>query len=468
MNADPEVPFPGAGPPPPLTPSPFPPDLPPPDGLSALVFPVQAYEQPPPLPPPPPPMPSGAVRRRRGRAVWLTVPVAGAVAFLATGWLVVEMREGPSLWPEPRPGVIVLPRYERPTVRHLHPDNGMTHLYGLDGVERPAEELRAGAPPADVFRRTAAAREAWQRAAGSPRVAYLESLPPADLSRFLGNVIAMASVEAARAGHLIDAGQIDDAFGVATNLLRNGAILSGGGPLAQVLVGWDVTESGLRVLRRLTLAASDPAQWEQLLSAAQAARLDPSDALEALRRDAAVLIESPQPIYSSLFVPSQGRRGRPTAVGAVARRLFPILGSTPATSQRHLFAAATLWIAAADPATAGPEADAALERFMAELRGPRIWLDDPLAALLARACLASPRALRERMERAAAVAAATRGMLLVRRYEAVHGHPPASLAEAGIAASDADLTLTIHGREWRIRAGGVEVGPGEFAPSPRR
>jgi len=325
---------------------------------------------------------------------------------------------------------------------------------------RWAEALRVAQP----------ARAIWSRAARAQWL-YSDDEPLSQLATWLSEVIAMATLESAYAQAEWLQGQTDAALASFHDLVLIGRRLSGGGPLIQVLGGWEVTEEALRCARRLARLASNESEIKTILHTLGDLEPFTETATEGFRVETVALLNMAQQILSVLWVghpPVPGAPRLPGQVRELNRRLLARLGSEPSGTQRRIVAAMSLlMVALRDPAAAE-----SYEALRQQVRAPSALLDDPVATLLLRAFLPDVTALRHRMQQMAEEAAATRWVLAVQHFALANGRMPASLEEAASAFDQAGverpatgrLSLLVRGASWfvagdRGRAYGLTDAP---------
>lgn len=466
--------------PPPSVPPPLGVDRPHDDALSRLQQltsqePLSPTPSPPPLPPTLPMAgpPSPATQRRAAARAVSLIGVVVAVAF-AVAPLVLDRVRQPLNWPEPIAGVNVLPAAPTASCRSLPPDSALPILRTLNGVERAlasvarSERARLRIEGVvgsgailwiEALRAVHPARSAWSRAARAPWI-YRDDESAERLATWLSEVVAMATLESARAQIEWIGGRTNAAMASLEDLARIGRGLSGGGPLPQVLSGWAVTEEALRCGRRLARLAARPEGVEAILRILGAAEPFAETACEGLRHETVVLLNTAQQILSVLWVghpPVPGAPRLPGQIRELNRRLLARLGNEPFATQRRLVAAMSLLIAAfQDPAAAG----APYEELRRMVRSPRAVFEDPIATLLLRNFLPELTAVRQRTSQMDEAAAATRWVLAVRHYALTNGRLPSSLDEAvgafpaaGVPApSAAGLKLRSQGAHWAVLA----------------
>ena len=465
-------------------------------GTTPSPEPIGAVSPPPPFTSPlvPPPVPPPCRRRRfRGlwepthagtdrrisKGVWMTGAVVLGLGVPVLG-LAVWLRWGPPLWPEPLAGVNIFPISTAPMSVALTDDNAMTHLWRLKtartawnqipGSERTLWRARGWEVEQcpgfeQAWRVCDEDRLHWERAAAAPRVVYFEVESIGKLGPMFDHVLAMASLECARAEQLARAGRWDEADATLERTLRIGSRLSQGGSALQVRVGWAVEEEVLRTLRHMAAWSTHAiilGSWQARLGHV---RPHTQELAEALRYETVFLFEVVHRIYAKLH-------GHTAERGAVARRalltVLARLGSTPAQTHRHLMGVTTHWIGSVVPEHRARADRDALNRLRRWVRFVPWLADDPVAACLVRQFLAEPAVMEARAHEMDRTVSATRYVLAVRMFQLEHGRLPSAWSEVVARApdvrGDGSWSLVVTNGVWAIHDGQRVWGPLEFVP----
>ncbi|MCX7819399.1 MAG: hypothetical protein N2652_09380 [Kiritimatiellae bacterium] len=453
-------------------------------GSPPPALPATPAPAPPPLPvmrPPVPPSP------RRRRWLWTALTAVLLAVFIGTA-LAFRQRWQPVVWPEPRPGVRVLPSAPPVSSHALPRDSAPALLRSIRGAARalanvPAAERSrfrtdgiaegSAALWTRALQTVSPHRPAWSRAARA-RWVYCEDESSDELAGWLAETVAMATLEAARAELEWVNGRTNVAWGALDDLFHIGRGLSAGGPLPEVIAGWAVSAQALRGARRLARRAPAVAEIDRLDQLVQSIPSSAATAaLEGLRYEAAMVMNAAQQIHSLLWLghpPVEGVRRLPRWLRAINRRLLVRFGSEPSATQRRIVAAMSLLIGAMEGA---PEVERQYLELRHRLRAPGALFSDPVAVSVLRAFLPNLTALRQRVAEMDEELAATRWVLAVRRFALAEGRLPATLEEAATAIAHhggplppaRGFSLRTSGRAWVIAADSGRVyGLRDLAP----